>query len=365
MSKVLSIEERLQRHHDYWNGVHQKRPLTCFRVGSHFFSREFAANDNIIEKGHVVTADQVIVDDYLPDYERMYQDLETLGQDCFFATEPCTGFPWMEAIFGADVIGSTVSFVSHPIYSDPEELLENIKKVKLGATNPWYQKYLEFSEKLTKLANGRFPVAQPILRGVTDTAGSLISQMELAYGIIDEPEIFKQVFDIIVEGQRALIADQYKVTEPFHGGRSFGFYHLWAPGSVMWYQEDLASLMSKNHYEQYLRKTSERYIEGYDYSLVHLHPTSFIHLDGILSLKNLSVVEITKDEGLNMTDILPECKKVLESGKKLSIGMGYFTKEDIDVIYEEMPHHSTHINIITHKLDEAKELLDYIDSKNW
>ncbi len=57
----------------------------------------------------------------------------------------------------------------------------------------------------------------------------------MAYALVDEPEKVKAAFFQIAEALRMLIRDQYKTTISFFGGRSIGFYHIWAPGSVIWY----------------------------------------------------------------------------------------------------------------------------------
>lgn len=357
----LTAEEKIQRHLDFWEGRSQKRPLTIVRLGDWFFSREFAANKPLLAKGYAVTPDQICVDDYLPDYERMYEDMNRLAIDAFFAAEPCTGFPWMEGIMGAAVYGNENSFITHPVMDDIEQL-EHLNFSK--ENNPWYQKYLEFVNKLTEVSAGRFPVAQPILRGVTDTVGSLIGQEEFACALILEPELLKHAFDQVVDAQRSLIDDQYSIIKPFHGGYSFGFYHIWAPGKIIWFQEDLAALMSPKHFEEFLYSTSCKYIEGYDYSLVHLHPSAFIHLDVLLSIKGLSAIQINKDVGgPTIRDMVPVCRKVLESGKNLVLGMGRIDTDDIDAIYDCLPRERVALNIIAEKREDAEKLIEYIASK--
>ena len=261
---------------------------------------------------------------------------------------------------GANVIGNENSFITHPVMDDIEQLAE----LKLDKENPWYQKYIEFSHKLTQFAEGRFPVGQPILRGVTDTVGALVGQTELIYGLIDEPELMAKAFDVVVDAQRELLASQLEVIEPFHGGHSFGFYHLWTPGKVIWYQEDAAALMSPSQYEEFLYHTSSRYIKGYDYSLVHLHPASFFHLDGILSLSELTAVQVNKDTaGPTIRDMVPQCLKILESGKKLVLGMSRMDTDDIDAIYNCLPNTGIELNIIAEDPKEANELLEYMATK--
>ncbi|MEG1383799.1 MAG: hypothetical protein RSD08_00710 [Oscillospiraceae bacterium] len=359
---TLSIEEKIKRHLIFWNGEHQSRPLLCMRLGQVFFSKQFKANLPLLEKNRVLKPEEIIVDDYLADYERMFQELEQLPQDCIFTAEPCTGIPWLEAIFGAVVVGGEDSFFTKPIISDTDDL----KKVRFDRENPWFQKYIEFSQKLNLLSAGRFPIGEPILRGVTDTVGSLIGQQDLIYAMMDEPELINEKFEMVANAQRELIKAQYAVTDSFHGGRSFGFYHLWAPGSVMWYQNDLTNLMAPSFYDEFIRKPTDMILEGYDYTMVHLHPISFFHLDGLLSQKNLSAIQVNRESfGYPTEDCIPSCRKIIESGKKLLYGLGPIDEHDIDVLYDGLPHHSTMYNLMAETPARALELFEYIDGKNW
>ena len=63
----LSLEQKLQRHKDFWEGKPQERPLISVRLGDVFFSTKFNANNELLKKGHVVTPDQINVDAYLSD----------------------------------------------------------------------------------------------------------------------------------------------------------------------------------------------------------------------------------------------------------------------------------------------------------
>ena len=54
------------------------------------------------------------VDDFLKDYEQMFQEVQIIGQDGFWVGEPFTGIPWMEAILGCEIVASPSSFVSQP-----------------------------------------------------------------------------------------------------------------------------------------------------------------------------------------------------------------------------------------------------------
>ena len=354
-----TVEERLQLCRDFWDGKEQKHPLIIFRLGHIFFSKEFEALRPLLHMGTQITADQLHVKEFLPDYERMYQELEQVSMDGIFSADPCTGIPWMEAILGAQVEGTNVSFVSHPTFTEAQQL----DGLTFSRENPWYQKYLEFCRELTSISAGRFPVGQPILRGVTDTIGSIMGQQNMVWGIIDEPDIMRKALDAVVDTQRSLIEDQYQVIQPFHGGYNMGFYHIWAPGKILWFQEDLAALLSPQHFDEFLCHTYNRYVEGYDYTAVHLHPTAFHHLNGIISVKGLSAVQITNDANISDIETLfPACRQVIEGGKRLMLGMGSFSKNDLDLILKKLPRHSLALNIIVDSVEDANELMAYIES---
>ena len=357
---MYSIEERLTMHKNYWEGKHQKSPLVSYRIGDYFLADKFKANLPLLEKGRVVTADMVDVDAYLEDYERMYRQCEEVGQSAFFTAEPCTAFPWLEAMLGCTVIGQVVSFVTHPVF----EYMADLQDIKLDVKNPWYQKYFEFVDKLTKLSNGRFPVGQPIIRGVTDTVGALVGQEEFACSLITDPELTKEVFMRVSDIHRAIIEEQYRHVQAFHGGYAIGFYHLWTPGKAIWYQEDLSLLMSPQNYSDYIVGTSINICEGYDYTLTHLHPASFLHLDSILSIKGLKAVQINKDvNGPTILEMLPECKRVLAADKRLVI-FADLVEEEIDNLLDNLPAEGLFFNIVAPTVERARELNEYILKRN-
>ena len=357
---MLDIEERKQRNIDFWEGNHQDRPLCIMRLGEVFFSREFKANHDLLVKEKVITPDMIDVKSYLPDYERMYQELSEVDMDGFFSADPMTGFPWNEGAFGAKICGTPQSFVSHPVLSDVEEL----EDLTFDPQNPWYQKFLEFAEATSKLGAGRFTAGEPILRGVTDTIGSLIGQTELIWATMEEHDLMVKSFNTVVKAQRWLIDEMYKRIDPIYGGYCCGFYHVWAPGKIMWFQEDLSALLSPHQYEEYLYDTSNAFLEGYDYTLVHLHPASFFNLDQMVKVDKLKVIQVNKDVGgPTVREMVPQLLKIIESGKSVLIGLAKLNQDDIDAAFDCLPSHSVGLNLMADDLNEAKEIMAYIDKK--
>ena len=358
---MRDILRRIALHRSFWSGAPMDEPIVTYRIGDYFFANKFKANLPLLENGRPLAPEDVDVDAYLEDYERMYMECESTGQSGFFACEPCTGIPWIEGMMGCPISGGSVSFVATHVCDSLFDI--DIGELKLDHQNPWLLKYIEFLDKLTALAAGRFPVGQPIIRGTTDVIGTMIGHSELACSAITDPEIMREALSQIAEVQREIIAEQYRHIKPFHGGYAAGFYHLWAPGTIIWYQEDLSAILSKHHFDEYIRDTSEHICSGYDYSFVHLHPNSFFHLDGILSLQNLSAVQINKDVGgPSVEKMLPLFRQVVAADKRLIL-WGDFTPEEVTMVMDALPHKGLAFNIVASTVDDAKGINEIIVSR--
>ena len=356
-TSMSSLAHRIKLHKDFWDGTGMTEPLVSYRIGDCFFANKFKANLPLLKQGKLVTPEMVDVDGHLEDYERMFRESEATGQTAFFTADPCTGYPWMEAMLGCSVHGAEVSFVSGKKYSEIGEVPDLV----VDEENPWYRKYMEFLVKLAELSAGRFPVGQPIMRGVTDIVGALAGQEEMAYSLVVEQDQVRKAFNDSAKSLKKVIEDQYKIVKPFHGGYAAGFYHLWAPGPIIWYQEDLSALMSPRHFDEYLRDTSAYICEGYNYTFVHVHPSSFFHLDGMLSLESLRAVQINKEEiGVpSVSDMLPQFEKVFNAGKALIL-FGRLDEQDIDLLREKFPQSRLFLNIVTPTVESAQKLNKYI-----
>lgn len=358
----LITKRKIRRHQAFWNSKPMKRPLLIVRIGDVFPAKLFTANRPLLENAHVITPQEIHVNDYIADYLHHYDVFESIDQDAFFTAEPLNGFPWMEAILGAKIVGGGDAFLTQPKFED----ISQLEDLFLNKKNLWYQKYLEFVDQLVLISNGRFTVGQPILRGATDTVGALLGQVEMLFGMIDNPELMKKIFQKVINVQRELVKDQYARIPDFHGGYSIGFYHLWTPGKAIWYQEDLLALLATNHFNEFLKDCANMICIGYDYSLMHLHSSSFMHLDQIINIKGLKAIQINKDvSDISIYEMIPQCMKVLKSGKKLVLGMGTINEDDIDCIFKYLPNHSTALIIVAPDVRRAQQLINYINEKSY
>jgi hypothetical protein len=350
------IESRLVRHNAFWEKKPVERPLIGFRIGDYLFANTFQAARPLLQEGKKILPEMVSVDRFIDDYERMHHESLETGQDAFWTASPFTAIPWMEAILGCEIRASEASFTSEPWLHDLNEIDQaNVDE----ENNPWLAKYLEFVEKLTNQSQGRYPVGQPIMRGTSDMMGALRGQTNLVFDFVDNPEKIRQIGQKVTEIFRKVIQKHQACTKTFQGGYAMGFYHLWCPGPCIWFQEDLAALISPALYRKYIYELDSKICQGYEYTLCHIHPTSFFILDDLLQIDGLKAIEINKDiGGPSIKDMLPVFKKVLH--KKRLVIWGDLDEADLDVILQELPYEGLYLHIVAATVEEAKHLMQYI-----
>ncbi|KLU63257.1 hypothetical protein CEB3_c03540 [Peptococcaceae bacterium CEB3] len=352
------IRRKIELHKAYWNREPLKRPLVSFQIGDYFVSRRYNASRHLLTDGKKIMPEMIDVDAYMEDFERMYEEACSSGQDGFWVAEPLNGIPWLEGMLGCEIYGTQSSFISIPYVKSARDL----QTVRFKEDNSWFKKYLEFVEKLNRASLGRFPVGQPILRGASDVVGALMGQTELVYGLVEEPGIMRDAFSKAVAIFRHVIESQFDATPDFYNGYSLGFYHIWCPRRCLWFQEDLSALLSPKMYDEHLLEPDTRYGESYDYTVAHLHPASFFILDSLMQVGNIKAIQVNKDIGGPATkEMLLQFRKILV--KKNLIIFGDLDEEDIDCIMEGLPSSGIFLNISVPTAERARELSEYIHTK--
>ena len=348
-----TINERLKLHEQFWHDEKVDRFPISFRFGDYFFATQFSAARDLLKPGMEIKPDMVHVDDFLSDYERMFQQAEQIGQDGFWVAEPFTAIPWMGAILGCPVFAGSGSFVTEPIL----KATEYSPPAQSAFGSAWIQKYMEFTEKLVSLSKGRFPVGQPILRGPSDMMGALMGQMRMIYEMNDAPEKMREMAGTVTRSYLDIVGKQFELIPAFHGGHAIGFYHLWTPGRCIWFQEDGSALLSPAWYNAFIRGMDEEICRNYDYTAIHLHPVSLHILDSLLRLDGLKAIEVNKDVGgPSIEEMLPVFRRILEAGKRLVL-WGSLDEADLSILQKELPGRPIFLSIVIADADRAREIM--------
>lgn len=353
---VLTASQKIELHKAYWQKNELPRPLIGYQIGSQLISENFTAAQKLLAEPREITPEMIVVEDYYEDYQRMYLDSLEIEQEAFWAAMPFPGIPWLEAILGCPIYSSEGSFWAKPCYDDINQV-----KIAFSPGNPWLQKLLEFVDRLVELAQNRYPIGQPILRGPVDLLGSLIGQEKLVYAFFDHPETVKKLAREAAEFYRDVVKLLRERIPSFYEGYSFGWYPLWAPDKCMIFQEDLMALGSPGIYRQFFYEGDRLLSKAFPYTTIHVHPNSFFIVDDLISIEDLNVIEINYDVGgPSIKEMVPMLRRILE--KKHLILRGKMQEDDIEVIKKELPCRGIFLHIVVPEINRGRQINSFIDS---
>ncbi len=320
-SRSETIRAKINRYKEFWDRKNSTA-LLGFSVGSYFPSERYAAARRFLKTKQKIEAEMINVQEFIPDYLKMFDQWNRIDHDIFFTAAPFTGMPWLEAMLGCDVFSTESSFVAHTINRD-------IDRIDLGSIRlpDWSEKYIEFICTLQDTGEGIFPVGQPILRGPADIVGTFLGHEELVLALFDHPEVVVKLLNQSAQRYLDLICDQQKYLRPFWDGYAMGFYDLWCPGPCLWFQDDLTALLSPKFYEKYIYEIHRMLSANAPYTMMHLHPSSFYILDYLLDIETLKAIQINKDiGGPTVEEMMPWLQKV--QAKKNLVLCGDFSPQE-------------------------------------
>ena len=351
-----NLRQRLHRHRRFWNREPADRPLVGYRIQEDYIpARCMDYSANLLGSGREIRPEDLDVSACLSEYEALYERHESSGQDSFWTAEPLTGIPWMEAMMGGKVVAAKDSFVVEPGTGDPESDSFGI----LLDENPWFIKYMEFVTRLESLSQGRFAVGQPIMRGPLETLCALMTIPETVYAFVDRPDWIASRLSRLSDSFIRLIKTHQDAVGPFHGGYSFGFYHLWAPSRCIWVQEDATSFLSPAIYRDFQADNDRRVLASLPYNLFHLHPASFFILDELLTADGPKVIQVNRDvNGPSIEAMLPYLLRVLNTRRLLL--WGEFSEPEVRQLLEALPARGFALQLFIRSPEQGRDWMDRI-----
>ena len=354
-----SIQERLDRHVAFWKRADADRPLVGFTIGSYFPVHRFAAARDILQIKTAVSPEMLPVQPYLEDYERLYQLSLAVDQDLFWVAEPFTGIPWIEAICGCRISASSDSFWAERWLDDLSAFPDRIAL----EDNPWFQKYMEFVDWLVRQSRGRFSVGQPIFRGPVDVLAALRGHQQAVMDFLEEPRQVARVLNVLAAAFVDIVRRHQQTVPALHGGDGIGFYYLWAPGRVVWLQEDASALLNPGIYRGQVFAFDSKIAAAYPHSLFHLHPASLFILEHLVEMEPLKIVQINKDVGgPSISQMMPKFRSVLE--RKCLVIWGDLNAEEIEEIVCGLPARGLALHVVAPNPEQANLLMEVVRQKS-
>ncbi len=350
------LSERLDRL-TQWLERRNSRPLLGFSLGSYYPLRGYPTGSRCLPSGQVSPND-VIVEQFLDDTDRLHQVHEEAGGDFVFSAAPFLGLPWIEASLGCGVVadhnsGSTRS-------TPPEGFAANPVIPTFSEDNAWVAKMLEFIPALRARSAGRYPVGVTLMRGIADLLSALYGAENFVLRMYDEPEEIRHVVAQLTEYWIAFGRSLLAHLPLFHGGTGSFFYSLWCPGRTIWLQEDAVAILSPALYERFILPADCRIAQCFENAMIHLHPTRFIPSRRLIST-NLAAIELHIDHDGPRAETLEQHYRTILGSKPLLI-WGDLTRADLNFIFSRLPYQGLAVNVVVSSPDEAQAIWDRVMS---
>jgi len=250
-------------------------------------------------------------------YERCCKkfDHTYFGGDGFPCIWPNLGTVGHSKYFGIN------SFVYMPETIWFDSVIKDWEKnqIQFNQDNQALAEDLAVVSELCRLAGDDMMVSMPDNCGNLD-ALSLLRGGELLVDFYEYPDEIKKALREISTAYRYA---QTKLFEIIHennkGGCTHGWMNSWAPGTSAQLQVDISVMLSPKHFEEFALPELEELTGFLDYSAYHLDGMEQIrHLDMILSLKNLNLVQWTSVDGQpKASEFIDVLKRIQAAGKCL------------------------------------------------
>lgn len=327
----IPMDRRVEQFRSFYQRENE-RPLLGFFLGSEYPLFRYNAAKSLPE-GRNLGPDDFPIEGYLDDYERLFLEHESCGGDFIWSASAFWGVPWLEAALGCPIAAShtTGSIASHaPRYFQGVRSLPDYRQ-----DNAWIKKLEDFVLALAKHSQGRWPLASTRLRGISDLLSTLYGGERLIFAMLEKPEEVREVGAKLTDFWIAACQGQMEHMPLFHGGIGSFYYNMWAPAGTVWMQEDSASFLSPQLYEEFIRPYDEQIYQAFPNCILHLHSTGYIPLDAYLE-SGLLAVEMHIDEGGPSAEELYSLHMKVLAKKPLLI-WGDLSKEDLDWVFHKLP----------------------------
>jgi hypothetical protein len=332
-----------------WFHLENDRPLLGFFLDSMYPLHRYRGAGRHLREGPVRPQD-IVVEDYLDDCDRLFSLHEQVGGDLIWSASPFFGLPWVEASLGCGVVAD---FATGSTRSLPPQGFEGSRQIpSFSESNPWVRKLLEFIPALEERSQGRYPVGVTLMRGISDLLAALYGGEGFVFRMMEDPQDVQAAVELLTDYWIQLGRSIMSRIPSFHGGTGSFFYSLWTPGKTIWMQEDAAALLSPDLYERYILPADVRIGRAFDHTVMHLHPSRFIPTSFLLKT-GIDVIELHLDHGGPRAEELLQVHQAILARKPLFV-FGDVTLRDLDFMLENLPWRGLAINMAVSSTEEAE-----------
>jgi hypothetical protein len=202
-----------------------------------------------------------------------------------------------------------------PCISSPDEARFDIDR------NNFYWDFTRRAHRATlPFSRGKFLHQFPDLIEGLDTLAAMRGSLPLLTDLVDRPDWVHQSLRAITDRYFYYYDVLYDMIRDEVGG---SVYWAWAPGRLAKLQCDFSAMISPGMFREFMAPVLTEMTERLAHTMYHLDgPEALAHLDCLLSIPRLNMIQWTPGAGEPFTDDptwFPMYRKVIDAGKTLFI----------------------------------------------
>ena len=183
-----------------------------------------------------------------------------------------------------------------------------------------FSKTIGLARAFAEDSRGDYMVSMPDCTGNADALAHLMGSEELLMQMVDEPETVHAALDRIGKSYERAMNEVHAITKDVNeGGGAIHWLNTWAPGFHAQMQCDMSVMISNPLFREYILPELQSQCRFLEYPLYHFDGVEQLrHLDDILSIPELRVIQWTQVEGQPpATEYIPALQKIQAAGKNL------------------------------------------------
>lgn len=230
--------------------------------------------------------------------------------------------------------------------------------LRIETEGKWWQRMVEFCAKLGEAAKGKMLVAHLDLHSNADALSAIRTPARLCMDFYDYPYLIDKAMQQ-VRGLYPFVYESLYQAAQMHLSGTQGWVPMYHPGRTNTIQCDFLALIGPELSRKYVIPALEEETQYLDACVYHYDgPECLVHLDDILSLERLYVIQWTRG-ARNKRDIewMDLFKRIQAAGKGLYLGTN---PEELKVYMKELRPEGVYYHIGVRSPEEGERVLEWM-----
>ena len=211
--------------------------------------------------------------------------------------------------------------------------------------NKWVQLEREITKMSIERSGGSYMVTVNGVSAIVDTLAGLLGNEALLMAMADEPEKVIAARDKLLRYFTPTYDASYGAASECNSGGSIDWLGVWTPGKALSNQSDLCVMISHAMFDKFIFDDMKSMFDHLDHGYYHLHEGEIMHLDSLLKIDKIEMIQWSPDTRVGIPDYDDPLKwtglfkRIQNAGRRVLIDVPHervkelLTKIDRDLTY--------------------------------